>query len=222
MEKWQCGSCGQCQPCPEWLDRHKKSECKNYQKQASQRTRTTSTGLKKFRCRQCSYSTNYRSNYDDHLAVHTGHLRYKCKVCQKLFKCSAHRRRHMRSKHGPKTKYKCEFCGKQCPDRRSVKRCEMKHTNIRPYNCNHCGKGFIEKGDLSRHMKMHTKEKPYSCPTCGRKFAFLYHVTRHQSLHRLEKPYCCGECNKTYKTSGSLESHIQRLHSEPTEGTESG
>ncbi|KAM7292519.1 gastrula zinc finger protein XlCGF26.1-like [Ixodes scapularis] len=53
-----------------------------------------STHGHRFQCTYCSYSTNYQTNLNNHVRVHTGERPFVCKYCNRTFSRNEHLKKH--------------------------------------------------------------------------------------------------------------------------------
>ncbi|RUS73437.1 hypothetical protein EGW08_018793 [Elysia chlorotica] len=149
---------------------------------------------KLFSCLSCSFSTNYRRQFDLHATLHTGKS-CLCSLCGKAYSGQAQLRVHMRVQHSDQS-FRCTLCD---------------FVTKRP-------------DGLTKHMKSHSTERPYLCPHCdykGKRNAHLQrHLLRHrnkdQALVKNEKPevaaaerFPCLSCDKVFKTRDKLMHHLK-------------
>ena len=60
--------------------------------------------------------------------------------------------------HTDTGKVKCEICGKELGNRRSLARHHKLHSGERPYECPHCKQRFIQKYNCRKHVERHERE----------------------------------------------------------------
>lgn len=122
-------------------------------------------------CSQCPFSSNSRSEFLFHKALHTDpHLVYP--------NDEAHS-----SKKRPIHQYRCPVCDKFFA-KASLRYHIRVHTSERPYVCTTCNAGFVRKNNWILHTKNHKEKdvlrkkkinvveggRPFLCSTCGASF----------------------------------------------------
>ncbi|XP_044161425.1 zinc finger protein 70-like [Bufo gargarizans] len=112
----------------------------------------------RFPCAECGKSFAMRSNFLEHLKVHTAEKPLPCTTCGKRFKRKSDLVRHQKT-----------------------------HTGEKPFLCTECGRCFAIKSNLLAHQTIHTGERPYPCLVCGKRFNRRRSLVRHQRIHTREK-----------------------------------
>ncbi|XP_040261426.1 gastrula zinc finger protein XlCGF7.1-like isoform X2 [Bufo bufo] len=141
----------------------------------------------RFPCAECGKSFAMRSNFMEHLKVHTAEKPLPCTTCRKCFKRKSDLVRHQKTHTGEKP-FLCTECGKRFAIKSNLFAHHRIHTGERPFPCPVCGKCFIQKSDLVVHQIAHTGEKPFACTVCGKCFNRKRSLVRHQRIHTREKP----------------------------------
>ncbi|KAG8234976.1 hypothetical protein J437_LFUL013333, partial [Ladona fulva] len=134
-----------------------------------------------------------KSHLGQHVRVHYNERPYKCSECDKTFKQSSGKRRHVlrhlkdrisdrsQKKGGLKKPYSCEICKKEFSCQKSI----WHHSNLHKnkFSCSLCGKGFSSNSNLNNHLRIHSNEKPFDCKVCKRCFTLKAHLKRHMATH---------------------------------------
>lgn len=120
------------------------------------------------------------------------------------------RRRKRKDKRVYRRPYQCEYCGKQLPSPRDIKRHLVLHTGTGEFVCSVCGKCFGGAYDLNRHMVMHKSERNFLCPICGKSFMRAADQARHVRDHSETRKFQCQECNATFKREDHLKTHMNK------------
>ena len=94
-------------------------------------------------CPECNQRLRDKYKLDEHMTIHTGEKKYKCKTdgCGKKFRIDSVLRNH-----------------------------EKLHTGVKEYQCIICPKKFRQSQHLSNHIKRHKGIKDFKCETCGKEF----------------------------------------------------
>ncbi|TMW52277.1 hypothetical protein DOY81_002610 [Sarcophaga bullata] len=156
----------------------------------------------------------------EHNITESDKLQYKCYDCQKTIPRYNYFLNHIRSKHHPALKLKCEACDLSCQtyeelsQHRSVNCAEAKHyETLLP--CNHCFKSFYNNFGLQYHCKsQHTTPKlhvKYQCLHCSKQFQNKNTFKAHERLHTDGNIFVCDICQRAFSSKLSLEQH-QNVH----------
>lgn len=113
---------------------------------------------KQFKCPECEYCTNYRTNIKAHMRVHTGERPFACTECDASFSWKTNLRDHLRT-----------------------------HAGDKPYVCEQCGAAFARSGTLKKHIKLHAPDGEHVCVTCHARFLEPVALIRHQRSHKVEE-----------------------------------
>ena len=102
---------------------------------------------KRFSCENCSYSSNHKRDYSDHVkAVHKKVRDQICQDCGRGFSSKSQLKLHVQQVHNEVKAYKCEKCGSEFKVLSTLKRHDKRvHRNIRPHVCDECEKGFSKR-----------------------------------------------------------------------------
>lgn len=79
--------------------------------------------VKVYFCSECSYSSEYKTNYSNHMLVHTGEKPHQCHLCQTSFSQKSTLTRHL-----------------------------QRHTGERPFLCTQCNYRAARKSSLQSHV----------------------------------------------------------------------
>lgn len=112
-----------------------------------------------------------------------GYRRYKCKLCEKVFKQSGHLDTHIRLKHSEERPFHCNFPG--------------------------CNKSFPVRWALKTHSKIH-KKKHFSCNFCDSEFHQKVQLETHIKFKHLGISFDCVNCNKQFESKYALKYHMER------------
>lgn len=77
------------------------------------------------KCPVCSYSTPFTGNLKRHLLLHSGHRRFKCGICGKLFTLKQHLKSHLTIHEG--FRFTCEICRKSFSRQSYLRQHVLKH-----------------------------------------------------------------------------------------------
>ena len=113
-------------------------------------------------------------------------------------------KRHLRTVHDGIKDHKCEHCGKEYIEKKSLRtHIKREHDNIRDEKCHQCGKLFFSKEVLNKHIK--NIHKHFSCHLCDEAFPTNAKLVEHSNMkHRKEvfhdatKDKVCSICGEEF------------------------
>lgn len=103
---------------------------------------------KKFVCKECSKSFDYKHVLQNHVRTHTGEKPFKCEACDKRFTRDHHLKTHMRLHTGEKP-FVCQYC-----DMRFVQVANLRR-HIRIHKCGICQSAYRDVNQLRIHLLAH-------------------------------------------------------------------
>ncbi|XP_077529426.1 histone-lysine N-methyltransferase PRDM9-like [Haemaphysalis longicornis] len=208
QERIPCETCGVVFLSRECLDRH-------------MRDKHAEKPQRKFRCSQCSYSSDRSADVATHERTHTGERPFVCRLCRKGFTLKGNLRKHQRAVHARERPHECEVCGQRFTRASDLARHRrLVHTRDGPsLACPQCGKGFTRKDNLNAHLLIHTGERPHACATCRARFTFAGNLKKHvMVVHHRQYPHRCPHCGMGFAVVTHLRNHLRVRHRGEEEG----
>ncbi|CAG9574906.1 unnamed protein product [Danaus chrysippus] len=144
--------------------------------------------VKKNKCPKCPERFNDYFHRHKHMVDAHGDtpLRYKCNVCDALFKRRYALSCHMKRRHLDMRDITCDLCSYKCYTITELKAHMIKHNGQRTYECNVCKKSYARKKTLKEHMRIHNNDRRYVCVECGQGFVQNCSLKGHMKTHHME------------------------------------
>ncbi|XP_058455977.1 zinc finger protein 271-like [Malaya genurostris] len=157
---------------------------------------------------------------------------FPCAKCDRKFPTMKTMRIHFALKHPEvPVRFKCTVCNKLFKHKTSLRDHMANHTGQQPYGCVHCEERFIRKKDMERHLEdMHGAEggtgsaeqkERFACMYCPRtllsKTARYLHIKHNhadkepiakQVLLSLPDSLTCSHCKKSFTSRNTLKLHV--------------
>lgn len=142
---------------------------------------------KRFGCKTCSYETDHKSAYYQHLRHHKDPSEvkvYKCDLCPYTATLKILVSNHKKFNHSTNiTYYKCSSCDFVTKHKNSLKSHVAQHEEPKVmFKCPHCDHKTRLMSNLRAHMSKH-KERMISCDLCSFKGYNKTQVRRHMWVH---------------------------------------
>ena len=196
------------------------------QKQSTNITGQDGTGMARFKCLMCSYTSVKRYNMLRH--VKTLHYKLRddvCNICVSSYQTKKQVQDHFIKNHMPpkpvscsKAPLKCLFCDMELENVESLQsHVRTEHLESRSFQCNQCQYLSMVKSMLAQHVaSVHKKIKNFSCKRCEFKTSYSVTLKRHvQAIHEAIKPHKCEDCDYSSTQKSNLNTHIKRKHLNP-------
>ncbi|XP_039762596.1 zinc finger protein 286A-like isoform X3 [Pararge aegeria] len=179
----------------------------------------------RFSCKNCPFTTNNKSQAQDHEQWHNGR-KFCCPHCEAEFtklKRNEPQQNIERRPLYPNRKKEddggaatlCELCGKSFKGPANLRQHMSVHTGEKGYKCDICDKGFKHKPSLALHSVCHgANPARYECGVCGKKFTYNSNRQRHMAIHQdTRRHFKCDVCDKKFAAAQSRNAHVSHVHS---------
>ncbi|XP_039762391.1 gastrula zinc finger protein XlCGF26.1-like isoform X2 [Pararge aegeria] len=163
-------------------------------------------------CKKTFYTQyKYKSHVD---AVHKMVKKNKCPKCPERFSDYFDRHKHMVDAHGdPPLRYRCNVCDSLFK-RRYALSCHMKrrHLDVKDIECGLCSYKCYTGTELKAHMVKHNGERTYVCVICKKSYARKKTLKEHARIHNNDKRFVCVVCGQAFVQNCSLKGHMKSHH----------
>uniref|UniRef100_A0A1I8PTT5 Protein krueppel n=1 Tax=Stomoxys calcitrans TaxID=35570 RepID=A0A1I8PTT5_STOCA len=151
-------------------------------------------------------------------------MQYHCYDCQKNSSNYSAFLNHVRLKHHPALKLRCDACDTLCDhfehyETHRNNMCNNASLYPKTLPCKYCCKSFQSLNGLQVHIAQQhqadaTKREKYKCKLCSKEFAWERTLKSHEMEH-LDKPkWNCIKCEKYFYSKANLKSHIDTHETE--------
>ncbi|XP_055682629.1 zinc finger protein 37-like [Lutzomyia longipalpis] len=167
-------------------------------------------------CGKCVKRNSLKSHMITHLSKPRPKIiRYVCHICGYTAPAKTQYVQHMNIHSEDKT-YKCDKCGKGFAQKVSLVFHMRTHTGEKPFACQVCPKTFVCKAHLRIHTRIHTDERNHKCQVCEKAFRVSTALKLHMRLHTGETPFQCPNCSKKLQLRRSLMYHMKHCTAQKT------
>ena len=145
----------------------------------------------KFKCtyRNCEFTYSTRWDLKNHLEVHRGIRRHKCKACGLGFSekrlLNVHQTVHFEDRS-----FACDICNSTFSHHRLLKAHQYKHVNQEKFKCDECDYTTGIKHSLTVHKERHDKKRGchFECERCTQVLASQRFLEKHLELNTCKPP----------------------------------
>lgn len=194
--------------------------------------------LKAFTCHLCGTELSTQPSLYAHLKEqHSNRGRpHKCSICPATFKRKNHLEEHMAC-HSGEMRFSCKDCGAHYAKSKSLIRHRQQYHTILPdgevrnsknegqFKCAYCPKSFKHRPSLNFHVKSHYEMLPFVCELCDARFenekGLQVHKGRYHSMETARKPlsrkalFECMHCPRYFDQQKYLTQHMKFIHPDP-------
>ncbi|XP_054002657.1 zinc finger protein 239-like isoform X1 [Hylaeus anthracinus] len=178
------------------------------------------------RCQECQKGFFLKTEYLEHVNVHTRKQLFRCDHCGKTYPYKKNLTAHLKRQHADvlppeptkndaRRKHVCKVCLEGFVQKLTLERHLKKQHGLRDkakHLCDLCGAVLSSKRRLMVHRRAHVNEKVAKCDLCDKEFASRENLTIHRRVHTGEKPHVCSQCGRGFAQRTSLILHL-RYHS---------
>lgn len=171
---------------------------------------------REFKCKKCNEKFVEKSDYEQHMNIHTKKQPFECQICDRSFVWVKAYKAHMKIHGDSKCMYaepafECEECAKLFSNEVALKEHEIAaHSKDLKFECSECLKTFRTRRYLIVHIRGHSREKLHQCNECDRTYTTRWLLTLHRRTHTGEKPYHCSLCPRKFFFKNTLNDHINK------------
>lgn len=182
-------------------------------------------------CQLCSYETNKKSNFEQHLKKHSQEKSFYCEICGRAFVQKSHLKKHIQTHkvwvHTKNNKipceylpekgaYKCNFCELVFEKLIQVRTHISSHKIYKCFLCPNCEELFNDEDNFINHCRSCKKPIEYRCNICLINLYSTEEITKHENHHknneikefvRLKEKFICLICKKTFPTKSHFIKH---------------
>lgn len=165
------------------------------------------------KCNVCPATFKRKNHLEDHLAAHSGEMRYSCTDCGSHYAKSKSLIRHRQQFHSA-------LFFKPTRD----------NSVGGQFKCAYCPKSFKHRPSLNFHVKSHYEMLPYICEICNARFenkkGLQVHKGKYHPMEAVRKHppqkeiFKCFHCPRIFEQRQYLTQHVKYMHPVPTEGNE--
>lgn len=164
---------------------------------------------KPFRCSVCKKSFRTSAHLKYHTEEHDS-IKFTCDICSKDFAKKTVLMKHM--KLHSKVKQKCVECEAVFKDEACYKQHMNNHANIFPHKCTICNKTFNSNSSLKKHRTVIHQASfatSFPCDICGKQFMYKSSFNVHIQTHnKMKKLQECNECQQMFTNQKSFARHL--------------
>lgn len=170
-----------------------------------------------YKCQLCSYETNKKSNFDQHLKRHSQEKSFQCEICGRAFLQKSHLKKHIQTHkvwvHTKNNKipceylpekgaYKCSFCELVFENLIQVRAHISSHKIYKCFLCPNCEELFNDEDNFINHCRSCKKPIEYRCNQISTE-----HENHHKINETIKEEFICLICKKTFPTKLHFNKH---------------
>lgn len=178
---------------------------------------TRHSGIKPFKCEQCTKAYYTNKELIVHIRSHTG-------ISKHAFRCQYSLLKYLFYFTTGEKPYVCNECGAAYTHADSLTNHRRLHTGERPFKCDFCPKSFIKSERLKRHRRIHTgtlELLSYVLYAFSKDFLCVLSFCLNNNLKFIncqlfflgERPYACTYCESRFTQKYDCVKH-ERRHQE--------
>uniref|UniRef100_A0A1Q3F0T8 Putative c2h2-type zn-finger protein n=1 Tax=Culex tarsalis TaxID=7177 RepID=A0A1Q3F0T8_CULTA len=193
---------------------------KETNKAKKKKAKPKKTDRKDFWCDVCKKNLANKSNFEEHMARHSGVQNFECTECDSKFYCAAALKRHKDKIHPKQQPFQCDQCDRKFAKEKDLLKHQALHSEARPFSCKLCPKAFKAQINLNKHMQwVHQPEevreelkrkciRTFVCPYCGKISKSGCVHKKHLLTHTGEKNFECHICSKRFAVQWCHQKHM--------------
>ncbi|XP_057336547.1 zinc finger protein 37-like isoform X2 [Microplitis mediator] len=170
-------------------------------------------GRLRYKCEQCDYASNQKSDVIHHNRQHTGECPYQCFYCLFTFKYRPSFKSHLFI-HIDKN-LSCDICHEKfTKDNLLITHMIYYHSfspSVKARQCKICRELFPDRYSLKIHIETHKNGSLFKCHICCYTTKLLRNIWKHVNNH-VNNRFICNDCGRSLKNKNGLTEHWYLRH----------